>query len=588
MSVVDWVIVMAYVIAAFGVGMFFTKRASGSAEDFFVAGRSLTWFVAGTSMVATTFSSDTPLFVAGAAREGGIYTNWIWWAAAPAALATVFFFAHLWHRSGAITEIEFISLRYDKGRTVAGLRILRAVNDGLFNNSIIMASVTLAMTKIIAVILDLPTEPLFVIGGLLEVTPNLIVLSVLGVFAVIYTAMSGLYGVVYTDLIQFIMAMVGSIALAVFAYVDLSQGAGFIANLEAAPGFTDATARMLPSFENLDLEVWTFLILITFSWIGMTPGSGHFVQRILATRSEKDAMLSIYWYAFTNYVLRSWPWIIVGVASLVYFPELADPEQSYPEMIDRFLPIGLKGIMVASLLAAFMSTLDTHMNWGSSYLINDIYRPYLARQKSARHYVAASRICMLLLAIIAIGVGTQITSILAVYKFLSVMAAGNAFLVIARWYWWRITIWSEITSLISSFVVGVSLFYILPGDDFFAVQLLANTLVTTGVCLSVTLITSRNGPTTQTEAFYRKMQIHGCGWKLLKDKTGVKAISADLKSNFIAWSASIILLYSVLFGVGQLLFHNWLSAFVFGLFALASGWVVNSKLGAIIGQLRQN
>ena len=587
MAFIDWVVVLGYVLSAFAVGIFFTKKAGGSTEDFFVAGRSLTWFVAGTSMVATTFSSDTPLFVAGAARESGIYSNWIWWAAAPAALATVFFFAHLWRRSGAVTEIEFISLRYDAGKAVAGLRVLRAINDGLFNNCIIMASVALAMSKIIAVMLDLPTAPVFLFGSFFGVTPMLLVLSALGALALTYTAISGLYGVVYTDLIQFILAMIGSIALAAIVYLDASGGEGFVHNLAAAPGFTDATARMLPGFDHFNLDVLTFLILITVSWLGMAPGAGHFVQRILATRSEKDAALSIYWYAFTNYVLRSWPWIIVGVASLIYFPELADPEQSYPEMIDRFLPAGLKGIMVASLLAAFMSTLDTHMNWGCSYLINDIYQPYLARQKNPRHYVKASRICMLLLALAAIAVATRISSILAVYKFLAVMGAGNAFLVIARWYWWRITIWSEIASLLSSLIVGISLLSVFPGEEYFAVQLLINTLVTTLICLLVTYSTSRPGPTRQAETFYRKMRIHGPGWRRMQKKTGIAPRSADLTTSFIAWTASVVLLYCVLFGVGQLLFHNWPAAIALGALAVFSAWVVNGNLRVIIQQLRE-
>ena len=364
MTPFDWAIVALYVAAALGIGVYFAKRAAAGTVEFFVAGRSLPWYVAGTSMVASTFSSDTPLFVAGMVREQGVYANWLWWSGGIGTLVSVFFFAHLWRRTRAVTEIEFLSRRYDPGTAVDALRVFRALFDGVFINCVIMASVTLAMSKIIVVILELSAEPLFTMPVFGGVTPSALILVALGVAAVLYTSLSGLYGVVYTDLIQFALAMVGAFALAVIVYVDLSQGGGSeVATLRDSPGFRADTMNLLPEF-GWDLKTATFFILISVGWWYGAPGGGFFLQRVLATRSERDAMLSLYWFGFCHYVLRSWPWIIVGLASLVYFPGLVDGEQAYPEMIQRFLPVGLKGIMVASLLAAFMSTLDTHMELG--------------------------------------------------------------------------------------------------------------------------------------------------------------------------------------------------------------------------------
>ena len=472
MTWIDWSIVGLYVGAALVVGFYFVKRAAASTTDFFLAGRSLPWYVAGTSMVATTFSSDTPLWVVGAVREEGIYAVWIMWAGVLGTLATVFFFARLWRRSEVLTEIEFISRRYDASRAMHGLRMFKALFDGLFVNCVIMASVTLAMSKILAVILGLSREPLFLLPLLGPVTPDLALLALLGFSALLYTILSGLYGVVYTDLIQFTLAMVGAIALAVIVWLDLSAKGGVLLQLQTVPEFRLEQLNMFPEF-GWDLETATFFILVTVSWLFLAPGTGFYLQRVFAARSEKDAMLSIYWYCFCNYVLRSWPWIIVGVASLVYFPVLTDSEQAYPEMIDAFLPIGLKGIMVASLLAAFMSTLDTHMNWGASYIVNDIYQPYLAPGRDRRHYVTAARCAMTLLIVIAILIGTRLTGLLDAYKYLFVFWGGISFVLIARWYWWRIIIWSEIATLATAAIVGNLLFIVLPdrpGEDWFAVS----------------------------------------------------------------------------------------------------------------------
>lgn len=589
MSFIDWFIVVATIVASLIVGLWFAKRASGTGEDYFVAGRSLGWLLAGTSMVATTFSSDTPLFVAGLVREHGIYGNWIWWAMVPGALATTFFFARLWRRSGAITEIEFLVQRYDDGQGVRVLRVIRALIDGAFTNAMIIASVTLGMSKILVVILELQNAAPLSVPFIGDVAIGTAMLAGLSVIALSYTAVSGLYGVIYTDFIQFVIAMIGAIALAGIVYVDLGGGANFVAAVKAAPEFKDgATFAMVPDLSSLRPETVSFLILVCFSWIGASPGSGHFIQRILATRSERDAMLSMYWYAFTNYVLRSWPWIIAGLASLVYFPQLIDNEQAYPALVNRALPIGMKGIMVASLISAFMSTLTTQLNWGTSYMINDIYRPYLAPNRHPHHYVTASRIGMLVIVLLALLVGSHLQSVLEVYKYLAVMTSGGAFLAIARWYWWRVSVWSEIVSILTSLSVGLSLFWILPDTadtDYFAHRLAINMAVTTVIVLVTTMMASRTGPTKQAKSFYERLRVAGPGWERLAKDTGIAPESGDLRANFFSWIASVALIYGLLFALGYALLANWNALYISIAVAVLAGLILSKYLPAVMREL---
>lgn len=574
MHSIDWAIVGAYCVAAIAIGIGFARRASRSSEDFFVAGRSLPWFVAGTSMVASTFSSDTPLWVSGAVRSGGISAAWILWANMIGTLVTVFYFARLWRRSKVLTDVEFVAKRYDDSRIARGLRVFKSFFDGVFVNCVILASVTLAMSKVLTVVLGLSTEPLFVMPLIGDVTPGTLILFGLSVSAMLYTVLSGLYGVVYTDLVQFGLAMVGAIALAVIVYVDLAPQGGFVAALAATPNFDIQSISFLPEF-GFNLPTATFLILATVGWFFLAPGYGYFLQRVLATRSEKDAMLSIYWYCFCNYILRSWPWIVVGIASLIYFPNLVDAESSYPNMLQELLPIGLKGIMVASLLAAFMSTFDTHLNWGSSYLVNDVYKPFVRRSASNRHYVQVGRLAMLVLMFIAAIVATKLTGLLNAYKYLGVFWAGISFVLIARWYWWRINAWSEVATYLCAAVFGNLTFFILPdqGDqDWFAIRWLANFVVSTVVCVLVTYLTSSPGPTSHVKDFYRQLRVHGRGWRRVRDETGVEPEDANLAQNTRAFLASNVFMFSMLFAFGYAFFGQW------QLCAVSSGFCVASAV----------
>ncbi len=607
MTIYDWLVVAAYVAATLAIGVYFTRRAAASTTDFFLAGRSLPWFIAGTSIVATSYSSDTPLFVAGMSRTEGIHGNWFWWAFALGNLASVFFFSRLWRRTEAITDVEFVSLRYEPGRATSFLRGFKAIFDGLVVNCVIMASVTVAMTKVLAVLLNLSdVEAVFTLPLFGPVTQTTAALALLSLMAAIYTTMSGLYGVVYTDLIQFALAMTGSVILAALVYMKASA-VGLLEQLAASPDFKPATLHFFPDFtavrwSNLltldwggipaaDMAAFTFVVYIGAAWWAGAPGSGYLVQRLLATKSEKDALYANLWFTFCHYVLRPWPWILVGLISMIYFPGIADAESAYPEMIHRFMPIGLKGVMVASLLAAFMSTLDTHLNWGASYLINDLYRPFLATGRTAAHYVRASRVCMLLLACAAILVGTRLSGILDAYKYIGVINGGVALVMILRWYWWRVNPWSEISAMAASLLCGnLAQIYLAnytddagAVHDFFALRLVLVIAATTAVWVMVTFLTGA-APQAQVRAFHRKMRIGGIGWRRVsREEGGEDAIDAaprdpSYRLTAAAWLSASCGLYAVLLGVGKLLFHQWRPALFFLVLLVVSGYALHRCL----------
>lgn len=580
MGPLDWGIVAAYVLAALGIGIAFKSKADASKEGFFLADRSLGWLVAGTSIVATSFSADTPVFVSGMSRDIGIYQNWFWWSGIIGQMATVFFFARLWRRSEVVTDIEFLMKRYEPTAPTHVLRIFKVFFDGIYVNCIVMASVTLAMAKVFGVVLGLSDDVLMNLPVFGPVTSTGLLLCVLGSTAVLYAGLSGMYGVVYTDLIQFALAMVGSVVLAIIVYVDISGGDGLYAHLESAPGFREAVLRFAPDLSRFDLPTFTFLTFICVAWWSGAPGSGYAVQRLLSTRSEHDSFLAFLWYNVCHYLLRPWPWIIVGICSIYYFPGLADPEACYPEMIGRFMPVGLKGVMVASLLAAFMSTIDTHLNWGSSYLVNDLYQPYFKPDANAHHYVSVSRVAMVLLTVVALFVTVRLESILGAYEYLGLFLGGIGLVMIARWYWWRVNAWSELSAIVVSLIAGNLLAYYMPDTEeskLFAVRLLITMGVSTPVWIAVTFLTSRR-PSAQAEAFYRKMRIGGPGWKRIAADTGVVPDDQKLWHATAGWLTSSLMMVAILVGIGKLLFHEWSVAIVCGVVAIGCAYVLKGLL----------
>ena len=562
---IDWFIVALYAVAAIGIGIYFTGKASESIDDFFVAGRSLGWFILGTSMVATTFSADTPLWVAGISREVGIFENWLWWSAAMAGMAGVFFFAHLWRRSEAVTEIEFLSLRYPPSKLNDALRIFKVGFEGIVMNCILMGGITIAVGKIIATIVPETAAYHVTLPAFGEVSGTTLLVFVLGICAVIYSSLSGLYGVVYTDMIQFGLAMVGSIALAIIAYSDAGGGAEIIAKIQHAGISNTEKLSFFPSFEEMDLKAFTFIIYMTISWWGAASGSGNLVQRLLSAKTEKDAVKGFFWFNVCHYIIRPWPWIIVGICSLIYFPNLSDVELAFPMMINEFLPVGLKGIMVASLFAAYMSTIDTHLNWGSSYLVNDFYRPFIKCNAPQRHYVKVARLTMLLITLLAVVVASRMDSILQVYKYVLLVGGGIGTVLIARWYWWRVNIEAEITAYVLSFIMAPVLTIYIPNGpdaDYFALRLVTITTVVTLFWIAVALMTNKH-PSAFTKKFHVKARVGGRGWKRVATLTQTAGENARILAAFGGWILGCLMLFGILIGTGKLLFYQWKEALIY-------------------------
>lgn len=576
----DWLVVGFYVFCTVAIGIYFSKKAAQSTTDFFVAGRSLPWFIAGTSIVATTFAADTPLFVSGLTRGKGIYENWIWWNGAIAGAATVFFFARLWRRTKVLTDIEFITQRYEPSRQNTALRLFKVFYYGVMLNCIVIAAVTLAMVKIINEVIDLPQEALFSFPIIGEVTATVLILVILGLCALAYSVLSGLYGVVYTDLLQFTLAMIGSVSLAVIVYIKASGGEGLMAKLNSVPGFDPQMLDFVPSLSAMNIVSFTFFVYLFISWWASAPGDGYFVQRLLACRSEKDSLLAYLWFNFCHYVLRPWPWIIVAVLSIYYLPDLKDPETAFPAMINKFMPVGLKGVMVAAMLAAFMSTLDTHLNWGTSYLMNDLYQPYIRKDADPKHYVFVSRMCMLLTMLVSMLVASQMKSLVEIAKYMLVILGSLGTVMIARWYWWRVNPWSEISAMAASLVIGnlVNNMSWTSAEELLPLRIVITVVIVTVTWVVVTLLTSEK-PCAQTIAFQKKMRIGGPGWKRVEQETGIDPIKGELRDNAIGWLSFVGFIYSLLLGTGFFLFHKWHEGMICAGFGLVSGYVLAKMVG---------
>lgn len=562
MAFIDWTIVGLYLLVSLGIGLYYTRRAGSSMDDYFVAGRSLVWWVAGTSIVATTFSADTPLFVTGLVRSVGVYENWFWWSQAFGGLISVYFFSRLWRRTEVRTDIEFLQLRYE-GKSAVILRYFMALYKGIFFNLFILSSVTLAVSKLATAILGLSPDPLFSMPVIGDVTPALLIVMGLAALTFFYTILSGLYGVVYTDLIQFVLAMFGSISLAVIAWVDAGPStAAVIEKVTSSTAYTEGMLNFFPSFESFDAKVLTFVVYLGVLWWGMAPGYAYQIQRMLACRTEKDAMLANLWYNLMHYAVRSWPLIVVGILSLVYFPDLKDGELAYPMMIDRFLPAGLKCIMVVSLLAAYMSTINTLLNWGSSYVVNDFIRPIWQNLKE-RVYVTISRLLGLVLAVMMIIFVSKLDSIVGIYKYVTLMESGAAIILVLRWYWWRVNAWTEISALGASLAVANYLEYwsaLAPPesgyDAMFQVRILITTTVAAAVWLTVMFLTSRT-PSDHTIEFYKKVRIGGRGWRrVIEMVPNIQPLQQSFKTDVYAYLASMVLIFGSLYTIGKMLFGS--------------------------------
>ena len=561
LSLLDWSVIAAYFLFNLGIGIYYARRARGSTTDFFLSGRDVPWWLAGTSMVATTFAADTPLVVTGLVAKNGIAGNWLWWNFVMSGMLTVFLYARLWRRAGVMTDVEFAELRYS-GKPAAFLRGFRALYLGLPINCIIMGWVNLAMVKILEITLGLDK------AGALKVVIGLLL------FTAFYTTISGLWGVLVTDLFQFVLKMGMVIVLAVLA-VNAVGGMDAlkmkIAAIDAASGQEGSRLAFFPELDSVWMPAITLFTYLAVNWWaswypGAEPGGGGYVaQRIFSARDERHGLLATLWFNVAHYALRPWPWILTALASLVLYPDLADKEAGYVRtlMDPNVFPVYLRGFMLAAFAAAYMSTIGTQLNWGASYVINDFYRRFVKRDGGERHYVIASQLVTLFLMIISLIVTFYLDSIGAAWKLLLVTGAGTGTVLLLRWFWWRINAWSEVSAMISAAVCSLFLQLYLKWDSDnprdFAYLMLVTVAVTTVVWVAVTMLT-RAEPLETLATFYRKVQPDGPGWNRVAAQAGLSASSASggLAIQFVNWFLGCVLIYAYLFGIGYLIFGEML------------------------------
>lgn len=595
LQLIDWLIVAATLLICFVPALFFGRRAGRNTSEFFVSGRSVPWWLAGLSMVATTFSSDTPNLVTDIVRRQGVAGNWCWWAFVLTGMATVFFYARLWRRSAVMTDLEFYEVRYS-GQAASVVRGFRAVYLGLFFNCIIMASVNLAACKIANVLFGLPRWQTLALVGLLNV---------------VFAAHSGLWGVLVIDMIQFIIKMTAVIAAAWFA-VQQVGGLDVLVQKLSEPRLAPDGATMLhylnilPDFtNNWDLAVAIFIMPIAVQWWatwypGAEPGGGSYIaQRMLASKSEKDSLGAVLFFNVAHYVLRPWPWILVGLCSLLIYPELSDIQKAFPSLdpkllghdiaypaMLKFLPVGFVGLMVGGLIAASSSTILTHLNWGSSYLVHDFYRRFIRTGGTEKHYVLVGRLTTVAIFLGSAGMVYLLDTAKDNFDIILQIGAGTGLLYLLRWFWWRITAWCEVVAMVSSF--GVSLVLLVLKKQFQADiathQALLITIAVTTVCW---LLTAYLGPQTDRRTlieFYRKVRPFGPGWRQVREQAGLAPEDAATRREniplaLLGWSAGCAVIWSSLFAVGTLLYGRMMQfALLLTVFVLALGlllWVVN-------------
>jgi Na+/proline symporter len=623
LTAIDWIVISAYLLLNLIISLYYRSRSSGSTEEFFVSGRNVSWWLAGTSMVATTFAADTPLLVAGLVARNGISGNWLWWSQCLSGMMTVFFFARYWRRAEILTDVEFVEIRYG-GKSAAFLRGFRALYLGALMNCLILGWVIKAMISITTVLLGdviaqgrvlqiaIGSTPLFHYTlGTPDHTALLLCVLVLVPFTGLYTFIGGLWGVLVTDLFQFALKMSMIIVLAWIAVAKIGGMAALKVQLSVVDHATrlsgQTTGNIVSFFPSFHLgwtsdAIWT-LPVITFalymavqwwaSWYpGAEPGGGGYVaQRMFSAKDEKNSLGATLWFNIAHYALRSWPWILTGlVAVAVYSPHgglhpsldfAAQPEKGYVMVLRDFLPPALRGLMIAAFLAAFMSTVGTQLNWGTSYLINDFYRRFLVRKASEKHYVLASKLIIVLLVILSVYTAAHINSIQSAWQLLLGMGAGTGGVLLLRWYWWRINAWSEISSMISAFVVSTSLekWVHFNGDDsvVFAKKALITAGATTLVWLLATYITKPESDELLLK-FYRRVRPSVYGWqhiaKLAPEIPPVK----DIGASTVDWIIGCALVYCAMFSIGNLVLHEWLPGFFLMAVAAFSGYAIFWRL----------
>jgi SSS family solute:Na+ symporter len=575
LELVDWIIVAIFLGITLFIGLKYKNKASGSLTDFFLAGRNLPWYIAGISMVATTFAADTPLWVAEVIRKNGVSGNWLWWNMLIGGMLTTFFFAKMWRKANVLTELEFLELRYS-GKAAKLFRKFKSVYLGIFFNTIIIGWVNAAMIKILIVFLDIDYNTAFIYIG------------VLMVLIAIYSSLSGLLGVAITDAVQFVLAMAGCIILAVIM-LNSDQVGGITGLKEKLPEWRfdffptiNSTGSAIGTF---GLTIGAFFSFIAVQWWaswypGNEPGGGGYIsQRMMSTKNEKHAIFATLFFQIAHYALRPWPWIIVGLCAIVVYPNLAMNEagNGFVMAMRDFMPTGLRGLLFTAFLGAYMSTISTQLNWGASYLTNDLYKGLLednGKKIDQKKLVRVGRICTLIIMAIALIITSFIDTIDGAARFLIASSAGLGAVLILRWYWSRINIWSEISATIAP-IIGYSLskFIIAPmfnieispeeiQNNFIANEgiLLSTTLFTTIIWLLVTFLTKPESDDTLTK-FYQRVEPEGA-WNTVREKLNIPKSKSQIPSLILCWISATALTYSTLFLIGKLIFQDYYYALI--------------------------
>jgi Na+/proline symporter len=570
---IDWLIILAFFILSLVIGIIVSKKSGKDVTEFFLSGRKMPWWLLGISMVATTFSADTPNLVTDIVRTNGVAGNWVWWAFLLTGMLTVFVYAKLWRRSEVLTDLEFYELRYS-GKGAAFLRGFRAFYLGAVFNVLIMASVCLAGIKIGGALLGLsPVETLLISCAI----------------TVIYSSIGGLRGIIITDFFQFILAMVATF-WAAYEIVNLPQVAG-LTNLLNHPDVIPKL-NLIPDIADTDLFIAVFIIPLAVQWWavwypGAEPGGGGYVaQRMLSAKDEKNAIWATLLFNFMHYAVRPWPWILIALASIVVFPNLeslqvAFPntivgnDLAYPAMIS-FLPSGLLGLLVASLIAAFMSTISTHLNWGSSYLVHDFYRRFFVKDRTEKHYVFMGRVFTVLLMVFSAFFALFLNNSLQAFGIILQIGAGTGLIFILRWFWYRVNVYSELTAMIVSFIVALAFEFIIPNNFSVEEKLIIGVTITTISWLIVTLITPPSNMET-LQNFYKKIQPGGPGWKKVIEESESKGITItgkkekwDVPSGILCMLFGSISVYSILFGIGYILYSQTTTGIIFLIISVLS------------------
>ena len=600
---IDWSIIISYILFSLGVGIYFSKRAASSTEEYFLSGRSLPWWVVGTSMVATTFAADTPLAITEFVRGPGIWQNWFWWNLLMGSLLSVFLFSRLWRRAEILTDNELLELRYS-GKPAAFLRAFKAGYFAILYNFIVMGWVINAMASVVSVMLNMDKW-------------TAVWLCV--IIALVYAILSGFWGVVVTDLVQFVIAMFGSIALAIIALNYVGGMEVLLSKLNELLGsdvVTDNTLKFIPPIPDTGVATQTFwespfskfLIFISVMWWSHhgTDGGGYIIQRMSSAKNERHALLATLWFNIAHYALRVWPWIIVAVVSIVMFPIIPSEyselgvKAGYPLVMNTLLGPGLKGILIVSFLAAFMSTIDTHLNWGVSYLINDIYKRFFKPNETERHYVLVGKIMTVILMILAAFTALKMQSISKAWEFIFAMGAGIGLVLILRWFWWRVNAWSEITALATSIVITISfeiiayfqtinnnleysLFGSAPSIFGMSLQVHHKLMIIVPIAIiawiTVTFFTEPE-PMTKLETFYKRVQPGG--WWAPVTSSFDHTLQPVTKGIFILWLAGVMMIYGFTFGIGNLIFQNYsASVILFGFAGLGSYLIWNRNISKL-------